>query len=921
MTFALGTATGRIELEYDGTGVRKAEDDVEGLSGNTEKAMGGINKLGTIAGVAGGAIAAGLAVGVNAAANFEQRMSAIGAVSGASGEDLDKLRNKALQLGKDTQFSASESAQAIEELVKAGLSVGDVMNGAADSVVSLAAAGEIGMPEAATIASNAMNQFGIKAEDMVGVVDQIAGASNASAIDVSDLGQALQQVGAVANLAGVNFDDTATAIALMGNAGIKGSDAGTSLKSMLSRLQPTTTAAYDKMNELGLITFSTNGAMKTLAENGIKGVTKTNAEAKLQELAAKLTDSEVGSAKANKEFTKLGLQTGYLANQFYDAQGNTKSLSAVSEELSKSLEGMNARQKQAALQTLFGSDAIRAAAIMSKNGAKGFDEMAASMGKTSAAEVAAKRMDNFKGSMEQMKGSLETAGIAMGTILLPLLRSLVDHLTSALNWFLNLSDGTQKFIVVALAAVAGVLLVIAGIAKMIVFVNTVRTALVALRGTMIATWAATLGPILLVIAVIAAVIAIFVLLYKKNETFRAGVQAIWGAIKKAIKAVVDWIMGVPEMLSSAWDAVKGAMSATKDFFVGIWNSIKDAITTVLNVIKDVVMFYFNFYKNIITTALNVILGIWESVWGLFGPLVKALWGLVVAIIKLGWTIIKGLFILYVRGIIKVFSTAWNIISKIVKVAWNIIKSIVRAGLNFVKGIITGVWNTIKAVTSAVWNAIKAAIQKVWEIIGPFVMQRIENIKNNITRVWNAIKDVTSKVWNGIKDVVGKAIDGVVNLAGNIKDRIFGFFSNAGTWLYDKGKEIIQGLIDGIGAMVSKVTDKVESVTGAIGKFLPGSPVKEGPLKVLNRGYAGKQIVNMILDGMGSGLRPAAVTAGSLGETLLPTVPDVGRAAATATSEARVLHLTVPVYNPVPERAGQSVQKVLRNKVEEEGWGR
>ena len=314
MAYDVGTARGVIKIDYDGTGVKKAQQDVEGLDDTGKKSAASLGKIGTVAGRAGLVIAAGLGAGVAAAANFEQRLSAISAVSGATSGEMDKIRAKALQLGKDTAFSAGESAQAMEELIKAGLSVDDVLNGAADATVALAAAGEVALPEAAAISANAMNQFGLSAKDMVGVTDDIAGAANASAIDVSEFGMSLQQVGAVANLAGVSFHDTATAIALMGNAGIKGSDAGTSLKSMFSRLQPTTKKQADLFKELGIIT-----------EDG--------------------------------------------TNKFYDQAGNLKSLDKVSGILQNSLKGMTAQQKQATLQTLFGSDAIRAAAVLSKSGA------------------------------------------------------------------------------------------------------------------------------------------------------------------------------------------------------------------------------------------------------------------------------------------------------------------------------------------------------------------------------------------------------------------------------------------------------------------------------------------------------------------------------------------------------------------------
>jgi TP901 family phage tail tape measure protein len=354
MSYNLGTAEGVITTSYNGKGADAAKKDIDGLQKSTMSTGEAVGKVGNTAGIAGAAIAA---------ANFEQRMSAVQAVSGASGDEMDQLTKKALQLGKDTSFSAGEAALAIEELVKAGVSVPDVMNGAADATVALAAAGEIDLPEAAAIASNAMNQFNLSAQEMPKIADLIAGAANSSAIDVKDFGYSLSQVGAVANLAGASFDDTAAAIALMGNAGIKGSDAGTSLKTMLTNLQPQTTKAANLMKDLGLMT-----------EDG--------------------------------------------ANQFYDAQGNLKSFSDIAGLLQNSLKGLTAQQKQQALTTLFGSDAVRGAAVFANQGAAGFDKMATSMTKIKAADVAKTRLDNFKGSLEAMKGSLETTGIIIGQIFL-----------------------------------------------------------------------------------------------------------------------------------------------------------------------------------------------------------------------------------------------------------------------------------------------------------------------------------------------------------------------------------------------------------------------------------------------------------------------------------------------------------------------
>lgn len=825
MAYDIGTARGVIEMEYNGRGVTQAQQDLQSLDDKGKKSGITLDEAGKKAGRAGFVVAAGLGAAIATAANFEQRMSAVKAVSGASASEMEQLSNKALDLGAKTSFSAGEAASAIEELVKAGLSVPDVMNGAADATVALAAAGEIALPEAAAIASNAMNQFNLSAADMPKVADDIAGAANASAIDVSDFGQSLQQAGAVANLAGIDFKDTATAIAIMGNAGIKGSDAGTSLKSMFSRLQPTTNKQITLMEDLGLLTLDAGKSMELLRANGVQPLGKDQGTLNKQmgELGATLSDSEVGSAKALKKMVELQLQSGALSNAFYDQEGNTKGLAQISGTLAKSMEGMTKQQKQATLQTLFGSDAIRAAAILSNEGAKGFNKMSDALSKTTAAEVAATRLDNFKGSLEAMMGSLETLGITLGTLLLPPLRQLVDALTQAVNWFTGLGKGTQTAIVAALAFVAAALLIVSAVIKIILIAGKVQATMVALRGTFIATWLAALGPIALIIAAVAAVVAIVVLLWKKNETFRNAVLAVWNAIKTAVAAVLSWFTGtlVPGIVS-AWTAIVSAATTA-------WHAIVAVITTVFNMIVAVVKAY-----------INIILAPWRAMWALFGPIVKAVFALIVAIIRLAWTIIKG---------------------------------VVLAGIAVVKGAVSAGFNAVRSVTAAAWGAIRGAIASAWGAIKGVVMPAVNAVKSVISAAWDVVKSKTSTMWNALKGIISGAIAGLMVPINGIKDKVLSAI-NFGAEMYAKGKEMIQSLIDGISSMIGKVTDVIDGITSKIGKFLPGSPVKEGPLKKLNRGHAGKEIVKMVIGGIEKmsvpltqsldGVMPVPATAGAAG---------------------------------------------------------
>lgn len=772
MAYDIGTARGVIEMQYNGRGIEKAKDDLNSLDDTGKKTGANLNKTANTTGKMGLAIVAGLGLAINSAANFEQRMSAVEAVSGATSAEMDQLSQKALDLGAKTSFSAGEAASAIEELAKAGLSVPEIMNGAADATVALAAAGEIALPEAATIASNALNQFGLQAKQLPNVADLIAGAANASAISVSDLGMSMSQAGAVANLAGLSFEDTATAIALMGNAGIKGSDAGTSLKSMLSRLQPTTAKQFDLFQQLGIITADGT-------------------------------------------------------NKFYDATGALKSFDKVAGVLQGSLKGMTDKQKQATLQTLFGSDAIRAAAIMADNGAKGFNKMSDAMNKTTAAEVAATRLDNFKGSLEAFMGSLETVGITLGTVFLPALRKIVEAITQALNWFLALSAGTQKAIVAFIAIAAGALLLVAAIMKIVIFIGKFQTALVLLRGTMLATWAAALAPILPIIIAIAALVAVVVLLWNKSEAFKTAVLAVWSAIQTAVAAVASWFTGtfVPAMQA-------------------VWNAIVSGVRVAWNLIVTVIRTYISIVKAIVVTGLNAVRAVWSAVWNTFGPVVKAVWNLIAAIIRLAWTVIKG---------------------------------VVLVGISVVRGAVTSGFNAIRSITSSVWAAIRAVIAAAWNSIKGVVMPAVNLIKQVISVAWTAVKTATTTMWNSLKGVVSAAVAGIMTVVNGIKGQVLGALNFAGE-MYAKGQAIIQGLIDGIASMIGKVTDIINSITDKVAKYLPGSPVKEGPLKVLNRGHAGKKIVEMVVDGMRS-MQPQlqmALDSTMPMPTVAPTVTPTGK---------------------------------------------
>ncbi|HCW3343460.1 phage tail tape measure protein [Listeria monocytogenes] len=411
-------------------------------------------------------VALGLGFATKKAADFEQQMSNTLSVMspGEVNEYKDALRELAIQQGADTKYSALEAAQAQEELLKAGLSVKDVINGGLSGALSLATAGELDLASAAEIAATVLNAF---KDDNLSVADAaniLAGAANASATGVEEMKMSLQQVSAVASGVGLSFDDTSTMLAVFAQNGLKGSDAGTSLKTMLQRLHPTTKAAWQQFDALGLSIVDNETAMKVLQENGVKPLSNDTDKlmGQIQDLAKSLAGPKASASKVNKEFEELTVATGAVHSAFYDTNGELKSAEEISGLLQSSLKDLNSEQRSAALGAMFGSDAVRAGNIAYREGADGIKKMRTEMGKVTADDVAKMKMDNLKGTIEEISGAIETFAISIGTSLTPVLRGLGKYIQKAADWFNGLNDSTKT--VISTAGVVAVAIPVAGLA-------------------------------------------------------------------------------------------------------------------------------------------------------------------------------------------------------------------------------------------------------------------------------------------------------------------------------------------------------------------------------------------------------------------------------------------------------------------------
>lgn len=383
----------RVEMDQYKRELRQAESHTQRLERQLDRSSLSVGRLARAgAGLgAGWAIAGLIKDSVSLEAAYSRTMRQVAVASKAPASALQDLDDLAMKLGADTTFSAQDAAAAMLELAKGGLSPAQIEAGALKDSLTLAAAGGLELGDAANSVVNTMGAFGIKADGTAAAVAALAGAANASTADVSDMTQALSQVGTEANSTGLSVQETTAVLAALSNQGIKGSDAGTSFKTMLTLLVPQTKEAREEMARLGLSFTDTNGEFVSA-----------------EQIAGRLQDA---------------------------------------------YKGMSAAERSSSLSTVFGADGRRAANALIKEGASGIrgfiketSDMAASQ------ELANAGMAGTSGALEQLDGALETAKIQIGKGLAPVVKDLADRMSDLVSdgdfeaWAADAGEGFADFL-------------------------------------------------------------------------------------------------------------------------------------------------------------------------------------------------------------------------------------------------------------------------------------------------------------------------------------------------------------------------------------------------------------------------------------------------------------------------------------------
>ncbi len=749
-------------------------------------------------------------VAVKTAADFDTAMSQVAAVSGATGKDLDALRDKAREMGSKTKFSASEAAEAMNYMAMAGWKTSDMLSGI-EGIMNLAAASGEDLASTSDIVTDALTAFGLTAADSGHFADILAAASSNANTNVSMMGETFKYCAPIAGALGFSAEDTAEAIGLMGNAGIKSTQAGTALRTIMSNL---------------------SGEVKICGSNiGEVTIATTNADGSMRDLSAILADCR----------TAFG--------------------------------GLSESEKAAAAEALVGKNAMSGFLALMNAAPADIEKVSSAIANCDgkSAEMAATMQDNLAGQLTILKSQLEELAISFGEILMPAIRQIVTWVQGFVDKLNGMDEGTKNTIVTIglLAAAIGPVLIIIGkvvsaVGSIMTFIPTLIGGISSIGGGLSALWGIlAANPVTLVIAAIAALIAIFVALWNNCEGFREFWINLWNVIKEAAVAVWN---GLKDFFSNIWNAITGAAQSIwnglKDFFSGLWEGIKNIFQTLLDVIKTLIVARFEFYKLIITTVLNVIQTVVSTVWNAIKSVIETVTNAIGSFLSSAWEAIRNTVTTVMETIKNVITTVWEAIKSavtavlsaikdVVVSAWEAIKNAISTAMDAIKSAVIAAWEAIKsAVSSAIeaiknvavaaWEAIKSAITAAWEAIKSAVSSVVNAIKEVITSVWNAIKSTVTGIVGGIKDAVvnvfNSLLSGIKNamsgIAGAVRsgfDAAINFIKSLPSQALQWGKDIIGGLIDGIKSKVSGLVDSVKDIAGTIASFLHFSEPDEGPL--------------------------------------------------------------------------------------------
>lgn len=618
-------------MQAVGEDIKKVGDNIEAAGKKVQDVGDKVEKVGkTMTTKITAPILAGGTAAVKTAADFDSAMSRVEAISGATGEDLEKLRAKAREMGSTTKFSATEAAEAMYYMAMAGWKAEDMLDGI-EGIMNLAAASGEDLGTTSDIVTDSLTALGMTAEDTNRFIDVMATTASNSNTNVSMLGESYKYVASTAGTLGYSIEDLNVALGLMANSGVKGSQAGTSLKTALARMAAPTDQVEGAMDRLGISMVDAEGNAKSLMELMIN----------------------------------LRSSIGKVDVELVDAEGNFREYDDIIADLSQTTEGLSKVQQIEAASTIFGKNSMAGMLTIVNATEEDFKALTdAVYNSNGAAEnMAAIMQDNLGGQLTILKSQLEELAIAFGEILMPCIRKIVEKIQGLVDKLNGLDTETKKRIIKIAAIVAAIgplLLIVAKIIQVVggtiyivgkateaigTITSAIGTAVTFIKGTVIPAISAISPPIIAIGLAITAIITII-----KN----------WNAVVELAQIIAETVFTkVKEIITGFKEFWTTAFQGMADFFKSIWENISatavNAWTGIQNVFSNVGTWFTDKFQQ----AWNGITGMFSKLGGFF----KGVWDDITGIFTtIGTTIADAITGSVKSAVNTVLSGAINIIN-------------------------------------------------------------------------------------------------------------------------------------------------------------------------------------------------------------------------------------------------------------------
>lgn len=794
-----GDAAATAALTRFGQAVTRTADQTHAaggrVSGASQIMIGALRQVGAVATdmmLRAGRAVIGFGVeSVKAAGDFQQGMSVLQAVTGATEGEMAKLQKTAIALGNDISLpatSASDAAEAMTELAKAGLSVEQAMD-AAKGTLQLATAAEVDNAKAAQIVAGALNAFHLEGGQAVQVADLLAAAANASSASMTDLSQGLQQGGFMFNATGQKVDDLVASLAILTNVGLTGSDAGTALKNAMTRLVNPTDKASKLMSELGINVFDAQGKM--LPFRDIIGV------------------------------------------------------------LNQSLAGMTDEQRLSALSTIFLSDGMKAMLPLLDAGVTGFEAMKEKVNQQgAAAQLAGAQTAGFNGAIAAAKNAAETLGLTIGLMLLPPLTDFLNnYVVPGIGWLSGLATAISEsntplqtfisYVSAANPALAGV------VSQITSFINTspLIQGAMAIIGQAFTSGATPIEGFLNVLSTIspgfamvrstaeavfpsvqALVTAVFGVMSQTvsqhGTQMATDTQTAWTSIQTSVNAVLIPLQGlITAVFGQITIFINAHGTEISTFIATTWGQITNIISTALQIISAIVGPTLSVITGFINTHTTEIQSYFSTAWGLISTLITGtlatIQGILNTTLKLiqgdwegAWTEVTKVLDTQLKSAEQILKGGLDLLKGAIELSWTAFKEAANGlGSNIIDGILQGIEDGVGALTDAVTNAAQDALDAAKSALGisspskdfakqvgaPMIQgivqgaqQQASDLSSSITGIVTSaisaaqapISDVSSigksisgQLASGINSGAGAAINAAKGLANRIRDAL------------------------------------------------------------------------------------------------------------------------------------------------------